>query len=409
MSAIIKTHPLLFKTAAEVLLEIFSKEIYADKVLDRKFKSLKKLGSRDRRFISDLVYEGIRWIRRLSFGLGIDDFQKLSTEEYLKILAYQFFQKEKQLPEFLQLYAADFAAADAKLQLCTETAILGSAPDWLDEIGKTYFPDQWLAILNSLNQMGSVDLRVNTLKIPKKDLIRKLNEAEILVEEIPDLTSGLTMKVRKNIFSSPLFLEGLFEVQDRASQLVAPLLELQKGMTLVDACAGAGGKSLHAAALLENSGTIFSFDVHQWKLDELQKRATRNGIKNIKTKLISEALPVELQNRADRLLLDVPCSGSGTFRRQPDAKWKLKRKDLEQVLQLQRRILDSYERILKVGGIMVYATCSFLPIENQLQIENWMLQPKQADRWQKLKEIKVLPDEGRGDGFYAVQLIKQKA
>lgn len=120
-------------------------------------------------------------------------------------------------------------------------------------------------------------------------------------------------------------------------------------------------------------------------------------------------MPVEFQNRADRLLLDVPCSGSGTFRRQPDAKWKFTKGDLDQVIQLQQRILNSYERILKVGGMMVYATCSFLPLENQLQIENWIQQPKQLlGRWQKLKEIKVLPHEGRGDGFYAVQLIKLK-
>lgn len=408
MSGIIKTHPLLFKTAAEILFEVFSKDIYADKVLDRKFKSLKKLGSRDRRFISDIVYESIRWIRKLTYGLGMENFQKLNTEQYFKILAYQFFQKEKQLPEFLKLFAGEFAAADAKLQLCTDTAILGSAPDWLDEIGKAFFAEQWLPILNSLNQMGSVDLRVNTLKIQKSDLLRKFSEAEILVEAIPELESGLTLKVRKNIFNSPLFLEGFFEVQDRASQLVAPLLELQPGMTLVDACAGAGGKSLHAAALQGNQGSIFAFDVHQWKLDELQNRAVRNGVKNIKTKLISDTLPVEFQNRADRLLLDVPCSGTGTFRRQPDAKWKFTKGDLDQVIQLQQRILNSYERILKVGGMMVYATCSFLPLENQLQIENWMQQPNQLGRWQKLKEIKVLPNEGRGDGFYAVQLIKLK-
>ena len=409
MSAIIKTHPLFFSTAADVLVEIFSKGIYADKVLDRKFKSLKKLGSRDRRFISDLVYESIRWIRKLSYGLGMEDFQSLSADEYYKILAYQFFQKEKRLPEFLQRFAADFAAADVKLEGCMETAILGSAPDWLDKIGKDYFADQWLPILKSLNQIGNVDLRVNTLKIQKKELIRKLTEADIPVEEIPDSAAGLTLKFRKNIFSSSLFQNGFFEVQDRASQLVGPLLELQKGMTLVDACAGAGGKSLHAAALLENSGSIFSFDVHQWKLDELNSRAARNGVKNIKTKLISEALPIEFQNRADRLLLDVPCSGSGTFRRQPDAKWKLTKGDLDQVIQLQKEILNRNEKILKVGGMMVYATCSFLPLENQLQIESWLQQPNQMGRWQKLKEIKVLPSEGRGDGFYAVQLMKQKS
>jgi 16S rRNA (cytosine967-C5)-methyltransferase len=194
----------------------------------------------------------------------------------------------------------------------------------------------------------------------------------------------------------------MLEVQDAGSQCIAPFLKASPGMRVIDACAGAGGKSLHLAALMENKGSIISMDTEAWKLEELRKRARRNGVHIIQARPIESSKTIKrLHGTADRLLLDVPCSGLGTLRRNPDAKWKLSLDFLDKVRTTQAEILRSYSKMLRPGGQMVYATCSILPSENERQVERFL---SENPNFKLLEDRKILPSEHGFDGFYMARL-----
>src|SRR5690606_1082491 len=203
------------------------------------------------------------------------------------------------------------------------------------------------------------------------------------------------------VFQSRFFKEGWFEVQDAGSQLISEFLDPKPGEFVVDACAGAGGKSLHIAALMKNKGRIISMDVESWKLDELKKRARRAGVSTIETKIIQDSATVKaLQKKADKLLLDVPCSGTGVIKRNPDSKWKLSPASIESTKAVQKDIFRKYSEMLKPGGIMVYSTCSIFPSENNLQTSAFL---SDHPGYSLIKEKTILPHEGF-DGFYMALL-----
>jgi 16S rRNA (cytosine967-C5)-methyltransferase len=212
--------------------------------------------------------------------------------------------------------------------------------------------------------------------------------------------------VRKNVFTSQAFKNGFFEVQDASSQMIAPLLGVEPGHRVIDACAGAGGKSLHMAAMMKNKGKIISLDIHEWKLTELKARARRDGVDVIETRLIDSSKVIKrMHATADRLLLDVPCSGMGVLRRNPDTKWKLSNDEIARLHQLQYEILTSYAPMTKKGGRMVYATCSILPSENEKQIEKFL--GEHGAEWTLLKQIHLRPDKEGFDGFYGALLERK--
>lgn len=196
-------------------------------------------------------------------------------------------------------------------------------------------------------------------------------------------------------------------MQDYSSQLVAPLLAPQPGMRVVDACAGGGGKTLHLASLMENKGSIIALDTQAWKLDELRLRARRAGATNIETRAIESRKTIKrLYGSADRLLLDVPCSGIGILRRNPDAKWKLQPEQIDKLRATQQEILQAYAPITKPGGRMVYATCSILPSENQDQVEKF-LNSEAGKSFKLLEERRILPQDDGFDGFYMALLSRE--
>ncbi|MBL7884868.1 MAG: class I SAM-dependent methyltransferase, partial [Bacteroidia bacterium] len=215
---------------------------------------------------------------------------------------------------------------------------------------------------------------------------------------------ALKLVKRQNLQSLKEYQNGFFEIQDASSQLIAPFLDLNSGMTVIDACAGAGGKSLHIAALMKNAGNIISMDVEERKLIELERRAKRGGVKIIKTRLINEQTIHQLKNVADRLLLDVPCSGLGILKRNPDAKWKLNLDFITEIIKTQQHILSTYSSMLKLDGILVYATCSILPSENQHQVELFL---KNHSDFTFMEDCKILAKDGF-DGFYMAKLKKVK-
>jgi 16S rRNA (cytosine967-C5)-methyltransferase len=203
---------------------------------------------------------------------------------------------------------------------------------------------------------------------------------------------------RVNVFKTEVFKLGFFEVQDASSQLVAAYLDVKPGMRVIDTCAGAGGKSLHLAAIMENKGQIIATDIYESKLRKLKIRTRRAGVFNITTKEIdSPKVMKKMKGTADRVLIDAPCSGIGVLRRNPDSKWKLEPEFVENIIKTQAEILENYSQLVKVGGKLVYATCSIFPSENEKQVLGFL---KNHPEFEFEKEHKVSPAKSGFDGFY---------
>ena len=232
-----------------------------------------------------------------------------------------------------------------------------------------------------------------------------MRDEEIDTEVIPKYPDALVLVERKNVFLTQAFKKGLFEVQDASSQLVAPFLDVRPGQKVVDTCAGAGGKTLHLASLMENKGQIIAMDIHAHKLAELKKRAKRDGAHNIETRPIEGTKAIKkLKGKADRVLIDAPCSGLGVLKRNPDSKWKLNPEFIERIKKTQAEILDQYSSMVKSGGKLVYATCSILPSENELQVKAFL---KNHSEFTLIKDKKVSPAASGFDGFYMALMEKK--
>jgi 16S rRNA (cytosine967-C5)-methyltransferase len=207
-----------------------------------------------------------------------------------------------------------------------------------------------------------------------------------------------------SLLPKSVLASGRVEIQDAGSQLVAPLLDALPGERIIDSCAGAGGKTLHLAAMMKNFGRIDALDVSPDKLKELKRRASRAGADIIDAALWGTSKLTNSQNSADRLLVDAPCSGLGTLRRQPDIKWRLSMQKLDQLHQTQRQILQEQQAMVKPGGRLVYATCSILPSENRRSIDPLL----DTGHFQLLSEHQISPAETGFDGFYAAVLLKNQ-
>lgn len=384
------------------LKQTFEEGYHADKVIERLLKSNRKWGARDRRFIAETTYEMVRWWRYLWFCSGEE--VRLTESSLWRLLGTYLVLQKEELPtwrEFKDLDRKSILQNAEKAK--TQPAIAAALPDWLFERGFGELGETWTKILPALNEKAPVILRANRLKGTREELQKKLNEEEIETETLTAAPDGLRLKERKNVFQTEAFKAGLFEVQDGASQQVAPLLGVLPGQRVVDGCAGAGGKSLHLAALMKNKGKILALDVHERKLSELRKRATRAGADIIEIKVIDTNKVIKrMEKTADRVLLDVPCSGLGVLRRNPDTKWKLTSDELTRLNELQAYILGTYSEICKPGGRLVYATCSILPSENEHQVRKFL--ETYPDKWKLLEERKFLPGNDGFDGFYAAVL-----
>lgn len=394
-----KLFPNTVNGVVKALEDIFDNNQYADKVIERVLKSNPKWGARDRAFIAESVYEIVRWKRLIQhLSPGQDYYQWFGTFWTLQ---------GRTLPDWKEFKGIDSQKISKKREKISQRSLLQSIPDWLDEMGAEQLGDQWEKELESLNKEAEVVLRVNTLKTSKSKLKVQLEELDIATHVVKGYPDALVLQRRKNVFRTPLFKQGLFEVQDASSQMVAAALDVQPGMRVIDACAGAGGKSLHLAALMENKGRILSMDLEAWKLKNTKLRARRAGISIIETKPIEGSKTIKrLHESADRLLLDVPCSGLGVLKRNPDTKWKLSPESIAKVQGIQQDILSQYPSMLKPGGILVYATCSILPSENNRQVAAFLSSPA-GQSFDLLEETQVLSHESGFDGFYIAKMIKK--
>lgn len=378
---------------------IFEEGKYADKVIEKILKSNPKWGARDRRFIAETIYDIVRWYRLFS------TVSQAQTGEYWKLLGTWCLWNNIDPPAWEEFYGLGQNKFDAAYEaISKDRRIVESIPDWLDTLGEKELGSAWSRELHALNEEAKVVLRVNTLKINRAELQHQLADEEIETHAPEEFPDALLLDERQNIFTRQQFRDGFFEVQDAGSQLIAPFLKVAPGMRVIDACAGAGGKTLHIASLLQNKGKIIAMDTEGWKLDELKKRARRAGATNIEPRLIDSSKVIKrLAGSADRLLLDVPCSGIGVIKRNPDAKWKLTRDFIEEVKVTQQKILNDYSVMVKPGGAMVYATCSIFPSENEKQVASFI---ESQNEFTLVDQKSILPSEGF-DGFYMAYLVKK--
>ena len=399
-----KLFPNLVKAVVEVLSAIFEKNVQADKAIQNLLKSNPKWGSRDRRFLAETSYSVVRWYRLYYEILG---HVPISQESWWKILGIHWVLQGETLPPFPEFTGLDVDEIKKKRSAFKVVRKINeSIPDWLDTLGEQELGQKWTQCIHHLNSTQCVNLRVNTIKTTKKACLEALNKEGINTENNEELC--ISLPDRPKLAHLKSHQQGWYEIQDQGSQLIAPFLNPEPGSLVVDACAGAGGKSLHLASLMNNKGQIVAMDVHHYKLKELNKRAARAGVHILTTKLISDHALNTYENKADYLLLDVPCSGTGTLKRNPGAKWRLTLDFIDQIKDVQQSIITAYSKMVKEGGLMVYATCSILPSENEEQVHSF-LSTKSGKAFELIKQQSIFPELNQYDGFFMALLRKTKA
>lgn len=399
-----KWHRHLFQAVIDNCIEIFEQNRYADKVIQYNLKQHPKWGSKDRAFVAQHTYDMVRWYRLLKAISGANEIP--SKGDWWQMLAALRWWQQQSLPEWTEFRQTDYRLFEKRLKENSDkTTLMQSYPDWLDALCKQELGERWIAQSVALNTTAPVYIRVNILRIQPEKL-SKLFQQQDIKYSLTTQPECIRIDKRVNLFGTDWFQKGFFEVQDIASQLVAPFLQVQPGMKVIDACAGAGGKTLHIAALLQNKGKIVAMDTENYKLDELKRRAKRAGADTIESVLwpTENAKVLKKYNQfADRILLDVPCSGLGVLRRNPDAKWKLQADFIDRIKVVQQQILQSYTSMLKPGGKLVYATCSILPSENENQVAQFLSTHQEFE----LEEIHHTWPEDGYDGFFMARIVKK--
>ncbi|TXG35248.1 RsmB/NOP family class I SAM-dependent RNA methyltransferase [Seonamhaeicola maritimus] len=390
------------------LTSIFNEDEYADKVIQKLLKRDKRWGSRDRGFVAETTYDIVRWKRLYAEIAEVKE--PFDRDNLWRMFAVWATLKGIKLPDWKYFEGTPTRKIKGKFDELSKSRVLReSIPDWIDDMGVAELGEvKWTKELAAQNKQADVILRTNTLKTTKEKLQNLLFDQNIETEFIKGYPSALKLTERANVFVTEAFKKGFFEVQDASSQMVAEMLDVKPGMKVVDTCAGAGGKTLHIASLMQNKGQIVAMDIYESKLKKLKIRARRNGVHNVDLKVLDSTKPIKkLYNKADRVLIDAPCSGLGVLRRNPDAKWKLEPEFIDRIRGVQQDVLQKYSKMVKPGGKLVYATCSVLPSENQNQVQAF-LKTEAGTEFTFVKDKKVLAHESGFDGFY-MALLERKA
>jgi 16S rRNA (cytosine967-C5)-methyltransferase len=418
--------PLHFTAAAELLGIILAGTLPADAQMERYFRARPKLGARDRGEIAETVYTCLR--RRRSLGvLATGDTGRDPTPGQTVAAAWV----KRHGLSARALEAAGYRDDARGLAERTRTldgsawppAIRLDLPDWLYErLLAQYGTDETQRLAAALNEPATLDLRVNTLKASRDEAAACLAEAGLPAEPMPYSPVGLRRRERAPVFKTRCFADGWIEVQDEGSQLLSLLVEPKRGEMVVDFCAGAGGKTLHLGGLMANTGSVYAFDVSAKRLERLKPRLARAGLHNVRSVVIqNERDPrvQRLEGKIDRALVDAPCSGTGTLRRNPDIKWRTI--EVTPLVETQRAILAAASRLVKPGGRLVYATCSLLRDENEDIVAEFLASHATfavlpvgevlARRHVALAVdgpyLKLLPHRHHTDGFFAAILERR--
>jgi 16S rRNA (cytosine967-C5)-methyltransferase len=412
--------PAILGNAEEVLREILRFTAPADVTLSRYFKDHPRLGGRERGAIAECIYSVLRnrtfytdfaggaTMRRLVLmgmadAIGAESLGGLSEDE--------------------NAFLARIKEIDRSLLPPKQRANL---PDWLyNKFVAQYGEEETLQLAAVLNTPAPLDLRVNALKANREDVVAELATAPIAAEPTPYAPLGLRIWKKPALQNLPLFKSGAIEVQDEGSQVLAQLLGARRGEMVVDFCAGAGGKTLAVGAIMRSTGRLYAFDVSEKRLTKLKPRLARSGLSNVHPVVIAherDAKVKRLAGKIDRVLVDAPCSGMGTLRRNPDVKWRQQAEGIAELTEKQASILDGASRLVKFGGRLVYATCSLLDEENDAIAAQFLathpdfeLVPmhkvlaEQRIPLEMGDYLKMLPHKHGTDGFFAAVFERKAA
>ena len=347
-----------------LLPEVLRFNLPTDKILANYFKEKNKLTATERNTIADIIYGILRNYYKICKVVKSNDYSrilglyclKLSNFVDIKLIRDEF----KSIP-WNELDEIEFQSDDSSI---TEL------PQWLTErlVKQLGSKEELYKLADALNQVASLDLRVNTLKENVANVKLELTKNGIIADKMPYSPYGLRIAERTNLLKNRLYTDGIIEIQDESSQLAAMLLSPKRGAMVVDFCAGSGGKSLLLGMLMRNSGRIYALDINEKRLDNLQPRLIRSGLTNIYPQLISHAEDIKVKrmyDKMDSVFVDAPCSGLGTLRRNPDLKFRQNEATINELRTKQLEILTAASKLVKPGGELVYATCSILNCENQ--------------------------------------------
>ncbi len=366
--------PALFAHAEAVLAQLLRFDHPADAVVSRYFREHRELGHADRGFVAETVFAVLRRQRSLTARCG----EPVTPRRLL--LAALAVVRGWSLREFAPvLKAAEepwLAEVKAFRDETLPPAVRDDMPDWLHALLVAQYGEENVPrLVRAMNQAAPLDLRANTLKTGRDDLRTALAADGIVAEPTPYSPIGLRLRDKPALAKHPLFLGGHFEVQDEGSQLLGALLEARRGEMVVDFCAGAGGKTLLIGAQMRNTGRLYAFDVSDKRLSNLKPRLARSGLSNVHPVRIEherDAKVKRLAGKMDRVLVDAPCSGLGTLRRNPDLKWRQDETAVAELNAKQTAILAAAATLVRPGGRLVYATCSLLTAENEAVVQDFL-------------------------------------
>jgi len=412
-------HPnALLDLATELLRQVLKLDAPADQTVSAFFRKHRTLGPRERHTLAETTYQVLR--QRLMLA-NLAQSGSGALERRLAILAWQGSESflRGALGPNEQKWWAEVQAVD---RTSLAEKLRHNLPDWLaqalrEETGEDFWP-----LVEAMEQSAPLDLRVNLLKASRAEVLAELSEAGIPAAATPHSPWGVRLEGKPALQKLPLFTAGRVEVQDEGSQLLAALTGARRGEMVVDFCAGAGGKTLALGAMMRNTGRLYAFDVSGHRLDGLKPRLARSGLSNVYPAQIAHERDdrvKRLAGKIDRVLVDAPCSGLGTLRRNPDLKWRQSPQALDELGAKQTAILASAARLLKPGGRLVYATCSLLRRENEDVVQAFsqahpdfeplpagpLLEAAQveqaADLVSEAGHLRLWPHRHRTDGFFA--------
>jgi 16S rRNA (cytosine967-C5)-methyltransferase len=412
----------LLESAVSATAQLLSFTQPADAVLSL-FFHVQRTGSRERGFIAETAYAVLRRKRLLERLVGGDPSpRRLVLAALIRLQGMS----QRQLGEAIsENEAAWLGELKAKPEPELSLAERADFPDWLVErLSVRMTEEEILTLARGLNQPASLYLRVNSLKATREEVLAQLAATDIDAEPGRYAPLGIRAKGKPSLSRHPLYLDGKIEVQDEGSQLLGYLLAPKRGEMVADFCAGAGGKTLLLGAMMRSSGRLYAFDVAEKRLAKLKPRVARAGLSNVHPACISGENDIRVKRLAgkiDRVLVDAPCSGLGTLRRNPDLKWRQTPESVAELTRKQADILAGASRLVKSGGRLVYATCSILPEENEMVVDAFLaahpdfmrlsaaeILAKQEIVVDTGEDLRLLPHVHGTDGFYAAVMERRK-
>ena len=415
---------LIFHKTVEITQQILSFTQPADACLSAFFRSNNKLGRQDRGQIAETVFALLRHYEKIHTLLNGHLSAKMAvlcclmTQQGFSVSALQDFcnNEEKQCLIDIKQQAKNLSGS---------LNIQAELPFWLiDALRLSYSDEEIVKIGQAMQEPAPLDIRINILKNQRDKVLKQLQEMGLSALATPFSPYGIRLQDKTAFNKHPLFLDGTIEVQDEGSQLLSLLSGAKRGLTVVDFCAGAGGKTLAMGALMQNKGRLYAFDISEKRLNNLKPRLTRSGLGNVLPQRIDHENDSKLQrlwNKADIVLVDAPCSGTGTLRRNPDIKYRQSSDKIARIVEQQASIFQAASQLVAVGGRLIYASCSLLRAENEAQVETFLQHNPQftlenaaellspyisVDSSNKM--LRLNPVTHNTDGFFAAVLIRKK-